>query len=56
MAKKTEKNVVNKVDYKVISPFRDKNTLEVYNIGDIYAADEKRASELKGYINEQPSE
>ncbi|MFS0820762.1 hypothetical protein [Bacillus sp. 1P02SD] len=54
MAKK--KVDVEEMTYKVISPFRDKSTQEVYNIGDTYEADEKRAAELKGYIDEKSSE
>ena len=56
MAKKEiEKVEIEKVEsnqYKVISPFQDKNTKEIYNIGDTYEADDKRAAELSEYIEE----
>ena len=51
MSKKETKKVESK-NYKVISPFKDKNTQEVYNIGDTYETDDKRAVELNGYIEE----
>ncbi|MFJ5625443.1 hypothetical protein ACIQD3_22700 [Peribacillus loiseleuriae] len=47
-------------EFKVIQTFKDKNTFEVFTIGDAYEADAKRARELKGYIEEvkidEPSE
>jgi hypothetical protein len=47
MAKKKEKPT-----YQVVSPFQDKYSKQVYNVGDVYQADSTRAKELKGYIKE----
>lgn len=50
-----EEQVEEKVSaFKVIQSFKDKNTLEVYAIGDTYEADSKRLKELqsKGFIVE----
>jgi len=51
VAKKETKKVESK-NYKVISPFKDKYTEKLYNIGDTYETDDKRAVELNGYIEE----
>lgn len=51
MAKK-ETKIQESKSFKVISPFKDKNTQEVYNIGDTFEADAKRAKELEGFIDE----
>lgn len=48
----------DKVSYKVIQAFKDKNTLDVYAIGDFYEADAKRLKELqsKGFIEKEEEE
>ena len=42
-------------EYKVIQAFRDKNTFEVYAIGDVYEAESKRIKELQslGFLGEE---
>ena len=44
-----------KKEYKVIQPFRDKDTLEVYIVGDVYEAESKRIKELQslGFLGEE---
>lgn len=43
---------------EVIQRFRDKNTQEIFNIGDIYEGEAKRIKELQsmGYLSEEVKE